>query len=119
MTGCIPQGCATSIERLCRLARVSRAGYYRFWHKSAPRQLDTTVRDAIQRLALANGPHRGYLVQLDDAYLGGEKRWSEGSTGVRSGHTRELRHFLAAFSPWRPLSRPARGGLAVAARFPR
>jgi hypothetical protein len=39
---------------------VSRAGYYRFWRASAPRQHDTTVRDAIQRLALVNGPHRGY-----------------------------------------------------------
>jgi len=56
----MPQGCAPSIERLCRLAGVSRAGYYRFWRNSAPRQLDTTVRDAIQRLALANGRHRGY-----------------------------------------------------------
>lgn len=60
MTSCMAQGCAPSIERLCRLAGVSRAGYYRFWRTSAPRQLDTTVRDAIQRLALANGPHRGY-----------------------------------------------------------
>jgi transposase InsO family protein len=60
MTSYMPQGCAPSIERLCRLAGVSRAGYYRFWRKSAPRQLDTTVRDAIQRLALANGRHRGY-----------------------------------------------------------
>jgi transposase InsO family protein len=49
-----------AIERLCRLAGVSRAGYYRFWQRSAPRQHDTTVRDAIQRLALANGRHRGY-----------------------------------------------------------
>jgi putative transposase len=60
MTSCLPQGCATSIERLCRLAGVSRATYYRFWRNSAPRAHDTTVRDAIQRLALANGPHRGY-----------------------------------------------------------
>ncbi len=60
MTSCMSQGCPTSIERLCRLAGVSRAGYYRFWRKSAPRQHDTTVRDAIQRLALANGRHRGY-----------------------------------------------------------
>jgi transposase InsO family protein len=60
MTSYMPQGCAPSIERLCRLAGVSRAGYYRFWRNSAPRQLDTTVRDAIQRLALANGRHRGY-----------------------------------------------------------
>lgn len=60
MTSCMPQGCAPSIERLCRLAGVSRAGYYRFWRKSAPRQVDTTVRDAIQDLAVTNGPHRGY-----------------------------------------------------------
>jgi len=49
-----------AIERLCRLAGVSRAGYYRFWQHSAPRQHDTAVRDAIQRLAVANGRHRGY-----------------------------------------------------------
>lgn len=59
MTSCLPQG-VPSIERLCRLAGVSRASYYRFWRSSAPRTHDTTVRDAIQRLALANGPHRGY-----------------------------------------------------------
>ena len=60
MTSSLSQGCSTSIERLCRVAGVSRAGYYRFWRKSAPRQHDTTVRDAIQRLALANGRRRGY-----------------------------------------------------------
>jgi putative transposase len=49
-----------AIDRLCRLAGVSRAGYYRFWQAHAPRQHDTTVRDALQRLALANGRHRGY-----------------------------------------------------------
>jgi putative transposase len=48
------------IERLCRLAGVSRAGYYRFWQTSAPREHDTAVRSAIQRVALANGRHRGY-----------------------------------------------------------
>ena len=36
------------------LAVVSRAGYYRRWRASAPRQEETTVRDAIQRLVLAN-----------------------------------------------------------------
>ena len=60
MTSSLPQGCSTTIERLCRQAGVSRAGYYRFWRASAPRAHDTTVRDAIQRLALANGRHRGY-----------------------------------------------------------
>ena len=48
------------IQRLCRLAGVSRSGYYRFWQKSAPRAHDTAVRSAIQRLALAHGRHRGY-----------------------------------------------------------
>jgi putative transposase len=56
----MPQGSPLTIERLCRQARVSRAGYYRFWRASAPRAHDTAVRDAIQRLALANGRHRGY-----------------------------------------------------------
>jgi transposase InsO family protein len=39
---------------MCVLAGMSRAGYYRRWHASAPRQEETTVRDAIQRVALAN-----------------------------------------------------------------
>lgn len=60
MTASMPQGSPMTIERLCRQAGVSRAGYYRFWRASAPRVHDTTVRDAIQRLALANGRHRGY-----------------------------------------------------------
>ena len=60
MTSSVPQGQVT-IERLCRLARVSRAGYYRFWQASAPRQHDTAIGDAIQQLVLANGRYRrGY-----------------------------------------------------------
>jgi putative transposase len=53
MTSPRPQGELT-VERLCVLAGVSRAGYYRRWRASAPRQEETTVRDAIQRVALAN-----------------------------------------------------------------
>ena len=48
-----PRGGLT-VERMCVLAGMSRAGYYRRWHASAPRQEETTVRDAIQRVALAN-----------------------------------------------------------------
>lgn len=59
MTSRMSQGCSPSIERLCRVAGVSRASYYRFWRKSAPRQHDTMLCDAIQRVALANR-HRGY-----------------------------------------------------------
>jgi transposase InsO family protein len=36
------------------LAGVSRAGYYRRWRASAPRQEETAVRDVIQHVALAN-----------------------------------------------------------------
>jgi len=58
MTTPQPQGGLT-VERLCALAGVSRAGYYRHWQVSAPRQEATGVRDAIQRLALSH-PHYGY-----------------------------------------------------------
>jgi putative transposase len=51
-----PQG-AGSIDRLCRLAQVSRAAYYRHWGESAPLREETALRDAIQRLALS---HRYY-----------------------------------------------------------
>jgi putative transposase len=58
MTAVLPQGELT-IVRMCALAGVSRAGYYRQWRASAPRQEETEVRDAIQRLALADR-HCGY-----------------------------------------------------------
>jgi len=53
MTPAMPQGQLT-VERMCRLAGVSRAGYYRHWAASAPRQEETAIRDAVQRTALAN-----------------------------------------------------------------
>jgi transposase InsO family protein len=48
------QGNDIGIERMCALAGVSRAGYYRHWLASKPRQEETALRDEIQRLALAN-----------------------------------------------------------------
>ena len=44
---------------MCVLAGVSRAGYYRRWQASAPREEETATRDAIQRVALENR-HYGY-----------------------------------------------------------
>ena len=44
---------------MCLLAGVSRAGYYRHFQASAPRQEETEVRDTIQRLVLENR-HYGY-----------------------------------------------------------
>jgi transposase InsO family protein len=52
MTALRPQG-ENTIGRMCDLARVSRAGYYRHWAASAPRQEEAAVRDAVQRVALA------------------------------------------------------------------
>lgn len=53
-----PQG-GLSIERLCTLAGVSRATYYRHWHIAAPRTEETALRDELQRLAVAHR-HYGY-----------------------------------------------------------
>lgn len=39
---------------MCTLARVNRAGYYRQWAASAPREEETALRDAVQRVALGN-----------------------------------------------------------------
>jgi len=53
MTSPRPQG-ELMVERMCALAGINRAGYYRRWRASAPRQEETAVRGAIQRIALAN-----------------------------------------------------------------
>ena len=42
---------------MCELLKVSRASYWRHWQASSPRQEETAVRDAVQRVALA---HRRY-----------------------------------------------------------
>src|SRR5271166_4346093 len=51
MTVSLSQG-DLGIDRMCRLAGVSRAGYYRHWQASAPRREETELRDTIQRMAL-------------------------------------------------------------------
>jgi hypothetical protein len=58
MTASRSQG-EIGIERICQLAGISRSSYYRHWQLSAPRQEETGLRDAIQRLAL-NHRHYGY-----------------------------------------------------------
>ena len=42
------------VERMCALAGVGRAAYYRHWCQSAPLREETALRDEIQRLALGN-----------------------------------------------------------------
>lgn len=67
------QGNHIGIERMCALAGVSRAGYYRHWRASKPRQEETALRDEIQRLSLVrrpNGYRNGYrliTIQLQRA----------------------------------------------------
>ena len=69
-----------SVERMCALAGVSRASYYRYWGRVAPREADTALRDAVQRLA---GGHRHYGYRRLGALL---RR-----AGWRVNHKRVLR----------------------------
>ena len=50
---------ALGIERMCALAGVSRAGYYRHWQAAAPGEEEVGLRDAVQCVALAQR-HYGY-----------------------------------------------------------
>ncbi len=54
------------IERLCELARVSRASYYRHWRSAAPKEADGELRDRLQRICLA---HRYYGYRRVQAVL--------------------------------------------------
>ncbi len=47
-----------SIERMCQLARVSRAGFYREWEQREPKAEETELRSQGQQIALAQ--QRGY-----------------------------------------------------------
>lgn len=82
MTGLQGAGSETtaSVERWCRLADVSRASFYRRWLEVAPRREEAGVRDAIQRLVLAN---RRYGYRRIAALLGRE--------GWSANHKRVLR----------------------------
>lgn len=49
----------SEVKRLCRLAGVSRAGYYRHFQDSAPARADADLRDTIQTISLKHR-HYGY-----------------------------------------------------------
>ena len=51
MTAQETQG-APSIEHLCLLGSVSRAGFYRFGEVRAPQRTEADLRDKIQKVAL-------------------------------------------------------------------
>jgi len=111
-----PQG-GLSIERMCALAGVSRASYYRHWRRAAPRREQTELRDVLQRLAVA---HRHYGYRRLHALLRRE--------GWAVNHKRVLRlmrtdNLLCLRRSDRPMSQPitpsfgnASGAAASAAR---
>lgn len=47
------------VERMCELAGVSRAGYYRYQVERVPEEEEMRVRAAIQEIALAHRRHYG------------------------------------------------------------
>jgi putative transposase len=49
-----------SIERMCQLAQVSRAGFYRYLQGRAPVEECMIVRSAIQEIALEHRRRYGY-----------------------------------------------------------
>jgi transposase InsO family protein len=49
-----------SIESMCRLGQVSRAGFYRHWREREPRSEQTELRGQIQQIALAHRRNYGY-----------------------------------------------------------
>ena len=49
-----------SIERMCQLTQVSRAGFYRYLQGRTPAEEDMTMRSAIQEIALEHDGYYGY-----------------------------------------------------------
>ena len=66
-----------SIQRMCELATVSRASFYRHWEEKTPTEAEMALRDVIQRMAIG---HRFYgyrritvLVQREGYEVGTKK----------------------------------------------
>ena len=56
----MPQQGSLSIERMCELARVSRASFYRSFHKQEPVEEELEVQSAIQQIAIEHRRRYGY-----------------------------------------------------------
>jgi transposase InsO family protein len=70
-----------SIERMCELARVSRASFYRSLKEQRPAEEETEVRAAVQQIALEHRRRYGYR------RICAELR----RRGIRANHKRVLR----------------------------
>jgi transposase InsO family protein len=66
-----------SIQRMCALAGVSRASFYRHWEEPEPAAVETELRGAIQRLALAHryyGYRRIAVLLQREGFVAGAKK---------------------------------------------
>src|SRR5262249_54224499 len=69
-----------NIGRMCELAKVSRAGFYRSFMEKAPTEAEMILRDAIQKAALAN---RSFGYRRITAVLQKQEGLEVGGKGVR------------------------------------
>ncbi|HEY0435570.1 MAG TPA: IS3 family transposase [Phenylobacterium sp.] len=76
-----------SIERMCQLAGVSRASWYRHWREVEPDEEEMALKDAIQRLALAN---RDYGYRRIGELLAREGWWVNHKRVLRLTHEDNL-----------------------------
>jgi len=104
----------TTIQRLCQLGRVSRAGYYRHFEAHAPARADADLRDAIQRLSLA---HRHYGYRRITAQLRREGRIANAKRVLRLMREDNLLSLRAR--PFVPRTTDSRHGFAVVANLTR
>ena len=99
-----------TIQRMCELAGVSRASFYRDWEQKSPGEAEVASRDAVQRTALAHRDH-GYrritpLIQRAGFVVGEEfvflavvlDAFSRKAIGWELGRTLETKLALAAAS---------------------
>ena len=56
----MPMQGSLSIERMCRLTGVNRAGFYRCLQERLPVEEDMEVRSAIQQIAVEHRRRYGY-----------------------------------------------------------
>jgi len=104
----------TTIQRLCRLGGVSRAGYYRHFEAHAPARADTDLRDRIQRLSLA---HRHYGYRRITAQLRREGQIANAKKVLRLMHEDNLLCLRAR--PFVPRTTDSRHGFAIVANLTR
>jgi transposase InsO family protein len=104
----------STIQRLCQLGGVSRAGYYRHFDVHAPARADADLRDLIQRLSLA---YRHYGYRRITAQLRREGRIVNAKRVLRLMHEDNLLCLRAR--PFVPRTTDSRHGFAIVANLTR